>query len=164
MKERTKRKKATSSVYSNHERRSRGPKKPRPKVKVTHPKESTINSDNITKKSLERTLLFPDPNAQLIVDAELEIYIAQLKSYLKENPHSKLAIVGHSDNADSKIENYKRSETLTSKVRRFFRGAGFKRSLIFTASKGPEEPNVSHNHPDANKLNNRVELFIKDWR
>ncbi len=111
---------------------------------------------------LNHTFLFSDSKVNLTLDTEMKAYLTKLKGYLKDNPGTKLAIVGHTDNAGSESSNMKRAEKMVSKVRRFFRDNGLSRNVIFTDAKGSTEPEVSQDSPDAVNLNNRVVLSIKE--
>ena len=109
---------------------------------------------------LNYTFLFPDSKAKVELTSEMKDYLGTLKGYLKDNPGSKLSIVGHTDNAGSESSNMKRAETMVSKVRRFFRNNGLSRNVIFTDAKGSTEPEVAQDSAEAGDLNNRVVLSI----
>lgn len=111
---------------------------------------------------LNHTFLFSNSKVNLTLDSEMKDYLGRLKTYLKNNPGSKLSIVGHTDNAGSESSNMKRAESMVSKVRRFFRDNGLSRSSIFTDAKGSTEPEVDHASAEAVNLNNRVVLSIKE--
>ncbi len=108
---------------------------------------------------LNRTFLFPSGEMNLTLNSEMKDYITKLNSYLSDNPGSRVAVMGYTDQAGRESSNIKRSEELARKVRRFFRADDMVASkAIFHEGKGSAIPE----NVNADILNNGVLVFIQE--
>ena len=104
------------------------------------------------------TLHFPTGSANPQLASETKAYFEKVAKFLKENPSSKVTIVGHTDNkgdaAKNKALGLKRAEML----QKMLVDNGAPKDRINAASEGPDKPIADNTTEEGRKKNRRVEI------
>jgi outer membrane protein OmpA-like peptidoglycan-associated protein len=81
---------------------------------------------------------------------------------LKDDPTTRVRIIGHTDNTGSDAINNPLSEQRAASVRTYLEDRGISGGRIETAGRGDREP-IADNNSDAGRAKNRrVEIFLRE--
>ena len=141
-------------------------------IKAEIPKEpSTVSVD--LGKITEEEIALPQENNRTIIlkniyfeqskPKVLEVSypaLRQLAGVLKERPHVKIRIEGHTDNVGNKKDLMNLSWDRAEAVKVFLVSEGVKEANILTRGFGPNRPLTDNSTEEARKKNRRVEIRI----
>jgi outer membrane protein OmpA-like peptidoglycan-associated protein len=90
-----------------------------------------------------------------------ETLFTEFKSWLEQNPDSRISITGHTDASGSNKYNLELGNKRSQSARDFFINKGISPEKIITASRGEEEPVADNKTPEGKIKNRRSEIIIK---
>lgn len=123
---------------------------------ITFTKEGT---DSL-KASIQNEILFRFDSYE--VNAQAKNMLIELASVIKEEPGTKVSIIGHTDNIGEKDYNIVLSHNRASAVGNILREAGVPSGDISETGKGYSLPIADNSTEDGRAKNRRVELIISD--
>jgi type II secretory pathway predicted ATPase ExeA/outer membrane protein OmpA-like peptidoglycan-associated protein len=88
------------------------------------------------------------------------ITLKKVVGYLKENPASRIRIVGHSDNVGSRKANIRLSRKRAEMVKERLLARNINQARIEIDSKGPDSPTATNDTSEGRKKNRRVEIEV----
>jgi OOP family OmpA-OmpF porin len=107
------------------------------------------------------SVLFSQGKAELLPESfdELDVVV----SFLKENPHVKIMLSGHTDNRGVEADNIKLSQARVNTVKAYLVSKGIEPKRISGKGYGGSKPIASNEGEETRKLNRRVEFTIKKF-
>lgn len=117
-------------------------------------------ADNQLKLNIPADISF-DVNSAAIRPAMRNV-LDPFASNLRDDPHARISIIGHTDSSGSDAVNNPLSSDRAQSVRDYLVGRGVPASHVQTAGRGEREP-VADNSSDAGRARNRrVEIFLRE--
>lgn len=127
-------------------------------IKQTIPNAEVIREGEGIIVKFDSGILFDVDKANLKAAAKTNI--ENLATSLKNNPETKVMIIGHTDATGSDSHNYTLSERRAESVKMFASAQGVPSSRITTSGKGKTEPIADNSTVEGKAKNRRVEIVI----
>jgi outer membrane protein OmpA-like peptidoglycan-associated protein len=137
---------------------------------VTVPAEHTFKEfvrDITLKKATKGTtmvmnnLFFESGKATLNINSS-KVELDKLVKMLKENPHIKVTITGHTDNVGIPEKNQILSEQRANSIKQYLVQQGIKESNITTKGMGDTKPIADNLTEEGRRKNRRIEIEITE--
>jgi len=128
-------------------------------MKAAVPAGPVVDPNSADFKPLN--LRFATNQSELKLTPEIEAYFNGLLSYMKSNPGSKVAVIGHTDNKGALETNMTISRRRATEVATFMKQNGFTTAQILEEFQGPNQPMSTNDTPEGRAQNRRVEIRIK---
>jgi len=138
-------------------------KKPVPVVTVP---ETTDNvADSLAKiyalMPKELVIVHDFDKAGLVADPQMELRLAEFKSWLEKYPESMLIVTGHTDLVGTPEYNLTLGLERARAAQKYLESKGFPASRVIVTSKGETEPAASYITADERAKNRRTVISIK---
>ena len=104
------------------------------------------------------TLHFPTGSANPELATETKAYFEKVAQYLKDNPNSKITIVGHTDNKGDATKNKALGLKRAEMLQKMLVDNGAPKERVSAASEGPNKPIADNATEEGRKKNRRVEI------
>jgi outer membrane protein OmpA-like peptidoglycan-associated protein len=138
-------------------------KKPVPVV--TAPETTDNVADSLAKIYAlmpEELLIVHDfDKAGLAADPQMEVRLAEFKSWLDKYPESMLVVTGHADLVGTPEYNQALGLERAQAAQKFLESKGFPASRVIVTSKGETEPAAGYINADERAKNRRTVVSIK---
>lgn len=92
---------------------------------------------------------------------QLTEYLDELAKFLKANPSYEVAIVGHSDNTGTLVQNTERSVRRAENVVNYLMSKGIARGRLLNTGVGSVDPIAPNTTPEGRRANRRVEIVVR---
>jgi len=122
--------------------------------------EVSRTADNQLKVNVPSDISFDSGKAN--IKPELRSVLDSFANGLKDDPSTRVRIVGHTDNTGSDAINNPLSEERAVSVRNYLHDRGISGSRIETAGRGDHEPIADNNTEAGRAKNRRVEIFLRE--
>jgi outer membrane protein OmpA-like peptidoglycan-associated protein len=122
--------------------------------------EVSRTADNQLKVNVPSDISFDSGKAN--IKPELRSVLDSFANGLKDDPSTRVRIVGHTDNTGSDAINNPLSEERAVSVRNYLQDRGISGSRIETAGRGDHEPIADNNTEAGRAKNRRVEIFLRE--
>jgi len=122
--------------------------------------EVSRTADNQLKVNVPSDISFDSGKAN--IKPELRSVLDSFANGLKDDPSTRVRIVGHTDNTGSDAINNPLSEERAVSVRNYLEDRGISGSRIETAGRGDHEPIADNNTEAGRAKNRRVEIFLRE--
>jgi outer membrane protein OmpA-like peptidoglycan-associated protein len=143
---------ADNSIQTQGKEKVAVPSAKIPPAKV--PAIPSLDSDSLTKLKLG----FKKKSSDLLPESKSKI--DSIAKFLKENPNSKITILGHSCDLGSEELNKKISLERANKVASLILAKGVSKSRVIAIGKGESEPIAPNNTEEGKDKNRRVEFKL----
>lgn len=120
---------------------------------------TAARQQDLTAKA--RNLYFDSGKALLEVNDDLRTYFRDVKTYLDQNPQSKVLLTGHTDNTGNTATNQTLGLKRANEVKLQLARLGIDKNKITTTSKGETQPVQTNDTPEGKKANRRVEMLVQ---
>jgi outer membrane protein OmpA-like peptidoglycan-associated protein len=122
--------------------------------------EVSRTADNQLKLNVPSDISFDSGKSN--IKPELRTVLDSFANGLKDDPTTRVRIIGHTDNTGSDAINNPLSEQRAASVRTYLEDRGISGGRIETAGRGDREP-IADNNSDAGRAKNRrVEIFLRE--
>jgi outer membrane protein OmpA-like peptidoglycan-associated protein len=122
--------------------------------------EVSRTADNQLKLNVPSDISFDSGKSN--IKPELRTVLDNFANGLKDDPTTRVRIIGHTDNTGSDAINNPLSEQRAVSVRNYLEDRGISGGRIETAGRGDREP-IADNNSDAGRAKNRrVEIFLRE--
>jgi outer membrane protein OmpA-like peptidoglycan-associated protein len=122
--------------------------------------EVSRTADNQLKLNVPNDISFDVNSAN--IKPELRAVLDPFANSLRDDPNTRLTIIGHTDSTGSDATNNPLSVDRAQSVRDYLASRGVSSSRIETAGRGEREP-VADNSTDAGRARNRrVEIYLRE--
>jgi outer membrane protein OmpA-like peptidoglycan-associated protein len=122
--------------------------------------EVTRTADNQLKLNVPNDVSFDINSAN--IKPELRSVLDPFAASLRDDPNTRLSIIGHTDNTGSDAINNPLSVERAQSVRDYLSARGVPASRIDTAGRGEREPIADNNSEAGRARNRRVEMFLRE--
>lgn len=112
----------------------------------------------LNKPLVLHNINFETNKATLLPGSDIEL--DKLATYLKDNPHLKIKITGHTDNTGSEPDNLKLSKARAETVAAFLIAKGINRLRVSAEGLGSSTPLTPNDSEENRRLNRRVEFLL----
>jgi outer membrane protein OmpA-like peptidoglycan-associated protein len=119
---------------------------------------TVVNTGNTLVVTLPESITFDVDSA--VVHPEYVAEIAFVARSLRDNPHSTVQVIGHTDNTGSAAHNQSLSERRAQSVAAILTGNGVASSRVMTVGMAFNQPIASNDTPGGRAQNRRVEIII----
>lgn len=130
---------------------------PEEPIEIKSPRPEVVQ-DQIVRLELGSALLFETDEKKL--SARARPYLDALAASLNENPTSKVAIIGHTDDAGSEEYNLSLSKQRAGTIADYLTTQGVLPGRLQTTGRGETEPVDTNETPQGRAQNRRVEVYI----
>ena len=141
--------------------------KPFEGVSYNFVKPNNIENPNTNEKPMveidgDKTVIhFPSGSVVNIITDDVEQYLDNLVSQLKQSSNYKVFVEGHTDNEGDTESNYQLGRKRAWVIKKYLMDKGLEPLKIITSSKGQTEPARSNDTEDGRAYNRRVILKIE---
>ena len=107
-----------------------------------------------------RTLYFNSGKSALNITPELEKYFGDVKTYLQQNPNSKVVLTGHTDSRGEPQPNERLGLNRAERTRTELVKIGIEAKRVQVLSKGESEPVANNINEAGRSKNRRTEIIL----
>lgn len=122
----------------------------------------SLNIEEMPQKTLAdpRDFYFDINSNAPQVDDELEQYIKEVITFIKENPDENLLFTGHTDSDGEPLKNIRLGTERARTIANYFISRGLPREHAWIDSKGESQPIASNDTEEGKSLNRRVSIQL----
>ena len=125
-------------------------------------KKDTEDMIALKNSLMEKPLVmyFETAAANINLDAEQRMQVANLSIYLDKNPDARLTIIGHTDNTSSVTTNMRLGQERSDFAKQYFIKNGIPEAKIVSTSQGPNKPIATNATEEGRRKNRRTEVNL----